>query len=476
MNEISRLLQGEAKIINVGAQSFLEDLKLQERSVLHVEWRPPAGGDVELVSFLDELENDERIATANQKVVEIMKSSHGVLVDMALAIDVIPGMDENTILHAGPPITWERMCGPMKGAVIGALLFEERASSEEAAIKLIESGTIKFSPCNEHNAVGPMAGIISPHMPVHIIKDMTHGNYAYCTVNEGLGKVLRYGAYDESVITRLKWIREEFYPLLKKVLALKGDGVDIKSLISQAVHMGDECHNRNKAATSLFFREVIPYFFMLEEDRAAVQRAVDFIRGNDHYFLNLSMPACKAACDAASNVDHATVVTTMARNGVDFGIRVSGMGKDTWFTAPADKIRGLLFPGFTEEDANPDIGDSTITETMGIGGFAMGGSPAIVQFVGGTVSDAIAYSEKMFTITTSENTNYSIPTLDFRGSAIGIDVMKVLATGTLPIINTGMAHKVAGVGQVGAGLVSPPMECFRKALRAYMERRGKANE
>lgn len=304
-----------------------------------------------------------------------------------------------------------------------------------------------------------------------MVKDMTHGNMAFCSVNEGLGKVLRYGAYDDSVISRLKWIREEFAPMMKKALALKGDGVDIKSLISQAVHMGDECHNRNKAATSLFFREISGYFFMLDEDKEAIRRCVDFMRGNDHYFLNLSMAACKAATDAAQHVEGSTVVTTMARNGVDFGIRISGLGKETWFTAPADKIRGLLFPGFTEEDANPDIGDSTITETMGIGGFAMGGSPAIVQFVGGTVADAIAYSEKMYTITTSENTNFSIPTLDFRGSAIGIDVLKVIATGTLPIINTGMAHKVAGIGQVGAGLVSPPMECFKKALLALAEKR-----
>lgn len=476
MNEMNKLLQSEVKAINVGTRTFIDDLLLQERSVIHVEWKPPAGGDTEILSILDELENDERIRAANEETVRIMMSSHAVLVDIAPAKDVIPGMDDNMILHAGPPIAWERMCGPMRGAVIGALIFEGRAEGKEDAVKLIESGAIKFSPCNEHNAVGPMAGIISPNMPVHIIEDKVHGNFAYCTVNEGLGKVLRYGAYDESVISRLTWIREEFAPLLKKALELKGDGVDIKSIISQAVHMGDECHNRNKASTSLFFREIVPYFFKLNEDREAVGRAVDFMRSNDHYFLNLSMPACKAATDAASGIEHSTVVTTMARNGVDFGIRVSGLGKNEWFTAPADKIKGLLFPGFTEEDANPDIGDSTITETMGIGGFAMGGSPAIVQFVGGTVADAIAYSEKMFSITTSENTNFSIPTLDFRGSAIGIDIMKVLMTGTLPIINTGMAHKVAGIGQVGAGLVSPPLECFKAALKGYARKRGEGNE
>ena len=312
-----------------------------------------------------------------------------------------------------------------------------------------------------------MAGIVSPSMPVHVVYNKTYGNYGYCTINEGLGKVLRYGAFNDEVIERLKWIEEEFAPTMKKALKSIDGGIDIKSIISQAVHMGDECHNRNKAATSLFFREITSYIIDTDVDIDIKKRVLNFIKMNEHYFLNLSMPSCKVATDAAHGVENSTVVTTMARNGVDFGIRVSGLGEDQWFTAPANMIKGLMFPGFKEEDANPDIGDSAITETMGIGGFAMGGSPAIVQFVGGTVEDAIGYSEKMYEITVGENTNYSIPTLDFRGSAIGIDIVKVIEKGILPIINTGMAHKVAGIGQVGAGLVSPPMECFKKAILEF---------
>lgn len=476
MTKRNTLLNKEIKAIGIGTKTFVDDLIHQDREALQLEWKPPAGGDLKMLKILDKIVDSEAIREANQSAVEKMMSTHAVLVGIDLAKNVIPGMDEDTILHAGPPITWEKMAGPMKGAVIGALIFEKRVKNEEEAEELIKTGVIKFSPCNEHKAVGPMAGIVSAHMPVHIIEDKTHGGFAYCTVNEGLGKVLRYGAFDESVIERLTWIKEEFAPLLSKVLESRPEGVDIKSITSQAVHMGDECHNRNKASTSLFFREIVPYFMALDEDKDAVARAVDFIRSNDHYFLNLSMPACKVAADAAHGIEGSTVVTTMARNGVEFGIRVSGLGENEWFTAPAEMIKGLLFPGFTEADANPDIGDSTITETMGIGGFAMGGSPAIVQFVGGTVADALAYSESMFKITTTENPNFSIPTLDFRGSALGIDIIKVLMTGILPIINTGMAHKVAGIGQVGAGLVSPPVECFKKALVAYDKKYGEKYE
>ena len=467
MSGINNLFSQELKILNIGTSKFKDDLEFQGQDVLQLDWVPAAGGDIELLNIIDELSSREDIKEANKKAVERMMNSHPMLIDIDKAINVIPGMKENMILHSGPPIEWERMAGPMKGAVIGALIYEGRAKNEEEAIKIASSGEIEFSPCNEYCTVGPMAGIVSPSMPVHVVYNKTYGNYGYCTINEGLGKVLRYGAFNDEVIERLKWIEEEFAPTMKKALKSIDGGIDIKSIISQAVHMGDECHNRNKAATSLFFREITSYIIDTDVDIDIKKRVLNFIKMNEHYFLNLSMPSCKVATDAAHGVENSTVVTTMARNGVDFGIRVSGLGEDQWFTAPANMIKGLMFPGFKEEDANPDIGDSAITETMGIGGFAMGGSPAIVQFVGGTVEDAIGYSEKMYEITAGENTNYSIPTLDFRGSAIGIDIVKVIEKGILPIINTGMAHKVAGIGQVGAGLVSPPMECFKKAILEF---------
>lgn len=464
MSDVHNLFLEELKILNIGTSNFKDDLDLQNQSVLQLDWVPPAGGDIEILNILDKLSKREDIKEANKKVVEIMMNSHPILVDVDIAINVIPGMKRNMILHAGPPIEWGRMAGSMKGAIIGALIYEGKAKNEEEAKKIAASGEIEFAPCNEHATVGPMAGIVSASMPVHVIYNKTYKNYSYCTINEGLGKVLRFGAYDDEVIERLKWLGEEFAPTMKAALKLTKDGIDIKSLISQAVHMGDECHNRNKASTSLFFKEITPYILKADAEFDAKDRVLQFMKKNDHYFLNLSMPACKAATDAAQGVKNSTVVITMARNGVDFGIRIAGTDKNKWFTSPANMIKGLMFPGFTEDDASPDIGDSSITETMGLGGFSMASAPAITQFVGGAVEDAIGYSEQMYEITTGENTNYSIPNLNFRGSAIGIDIIKVLEKGILPIINTGMAHKVAGVGQVGAGLVNPPMQCFKKAI------------
>lgn len=467
MSEINNIFGKDLKVINVGTSKFKDDLEIQGKEVVQVDWQPPAGGNKELIKALDKIETlEDKINEANEKAANIIKEANPFLVDIASAKDVIPNMDDNTILHAGPPIKWENMCGPAQGAVIGALIYEGKANNEDEARTLAASGKIKFAPAHEYNAVGPMAGIISPSMPVHIIHNKTHDNYGYCTVNEGLGKVLRYGAFSEEVIDRLKWIEEEFAPTLKKALALVDGGINLKTIISQAVQMGDEGHNRNNAATSLFFREISTYLLETDIDKDVIKRVLQFMKDNNHYFLNLSMPACKVSLDAASGIEHSTVVTAMARNGVEFGIRVSALG-DKWFNAPANMVKGLLFPGYTEDDAALDIGDSTITETAGIGGFVMAGALPIVQFVGGTVNDAINYSEEMYTITVAENPNYSIPTLNFRGSALGIDIRKVIELSTLPIINTGIAHKEAGVGQIGAGIVNPPMECFEKSILEF---------
>ena len=455
--------------VNIGTRLFYDDLVLQNQKVTQVKWSPLANGDHKLIQVLDKLSKDTRVQEANEKAVSIVLQGHPYLVDIGLAKDMIEGMHENLILHAGPPIEWDRMCGPMQGAVIGALLYEKKANTVEEAKALAASGKIQFSPAQHYNAVGPMAGVISASMPVHVILNKPFGNKAYCTVNEGLGKVLRFGAYDETVLTRLHWIKDEFMPVLKAALFNLPLGIDLKVLIAQAVQMGDECHNRNKAATSLFFKEIVNPLLSTPFKRDHIQRVISFIQSNDHYFLNLSMPAAKSMLEAAHGVEHSTLVTTMARNGVDFGLRISGLGKQTWFTAPANMVQGLLFAGFSDDDASPDLGDSTITETLGIGGFAMGASPAITQFVGGTVEDAMEYTRSMFAITMKENTAFALPALNFMGTATGIDVLKVIKHGVLPIINSGIAHKDAGVGQIGAGIVSPPMECFLKALRALNE-------
>ena len=412
-----------------------------------------------------------KIEEANQEAVSRIQRARPTLIDVSIAGEAIPGMKRNMILHAGPPVTWERMCGPMKGAVIGGMILEGLAKNRQDAEALAASGNVLFEPCHHHSSVGPMAGVATWSMPVWVMENRTFGNRAYCTLNEGLGKVLRYGAFSEEVIARLRWMAEDLAPALKKALVRHGP-IDMKSMIAQALQMGDEGHNRNRAGTSLFIREIAPDLVMLDESREKIARILAFMHGNDHFFLNLSMPSCKCTVDAAASVEGSSVVTTMARNGTEFGIRVSGLG-DRWFTGPAGMVEGLYLPGFSARDAAPDIGDSVITETAGIGGFAMAAAPAIVKFVGGSARDAIRYTQQMYEITVAENDSYQIPTLDFRGTPTGIDLLKVVETGILPAINTGIAHKEPGIGMVGAGLVHPPENCFHDALEAFAEKYGK---
>jgi len=409
------------------------------------------------------------IEEANAKAVDILLAAKPVLRGIGVAGDEIPGMTKQKILHAGPPVTWDRMCGPMRGAVIGALIYEAMAGSREEAEELAASGQITYEPCHHSQAVGPMAGVVSASMPVWILENETYKNRAYCTLNEGLGKVLRYGALGDEVIDRLRWMERTLAPTLARTLDAHGD-VDLRSMIAQALEMGDEGHNRNRAGTSLLIRTLAPSIVSSAESRSAASEVLAFLTSNDHFFLNLSMPAAKCSLDPAADVPGSTLVSAMSRNGTDFGIRVSGLGS-RWFTAPAPKVDGLYFPGFGGEDANPDIGDSVICETAGFGGFAMASAPAIVQFVGGTVDFALNSTREMYEITLAEHAFYRMPILDFRGTPTGIDLRRVVETQIPPVVNTGIAHREPGIGQMGAGLVKPPMKCFEDALRAFAEER-----
>jgi len=460
----SRLLSDGPKVINLGLPLFFEALRSQGVPAIQVDWKPPAGGNEALSSLLFRLSREE-IEKANGAAARRLIDSHPVLVDICRACEVIPGMEKHTILHAGPPIAWERMCGPMKGAVTGALIYEGLASDEEEAAKLAASGEITFDPCHHHQAVGPMAGVVSASMYVFCVENRTFGNRGFCTLNEGLGKVLRFGAFDREVITRLKWMEEVLAPSLKKALSFS-EGIDVKALTAQALMMGDECHNRNVAGTLLFLKEMVPLLLKAGVDHETLEKIYGFIAGNVHFFLNLSMAACKSAADSIKGFADSTIISCMARNGVDTGIRVAGLG-DEWFVAPSGNPRGLYFSGFSEEDANPDLGDSTISEVAGIGAVAMASAPAIVRFVGGSVSDAVRYTEQMYEITVARHRDYQIPFLDFRGTPVGFDVRKIVDTGISPVINTGIAHKKAGIGQVGAGILYAPISCFEKALTAF---------
>lgn len=408
------------------------------------------------------------IDKANTEAAERMIAARPILTGVATARDVIPGMQDNLLLHAGPPIEWQRMSGPLRGAVIGALIFEGLAKDEKAAEGMVAAGEVNFAPCHHHNTVGPMAGVTSASMKVYELKNETHGNLSYSNLNEGYGKVLRYGAYAPEVIDKLRWMNDTMGPMLAEGLA-ESDGIDIRALLSEALHMGDEGHNRNKSGSLIFLKHLAPLLAKVAQDSGDLSAVLAFLGDNALSVLNPVMAACKAMADAAHGVEGSTLVTAMARNGTDFGIRVSGLGDD-WFTAPAQIPDGLYFSGFTSDDANADIGDSTITETAGIGAFAMAAAPAIVTFISGKPQDALNATLEMYEITVAEHQTFTIPPFDFRGSPVGIDVRKVVELGITPRVNTGIAHKDAGVGQVGAGLVRPPMAIFEQALIAYAER------
>ncbi len=467
-----RIVDEEPRVINIGLKSFAAPLQLKGMKVIQVDWKPPAGGDLEIVEKIDDLlaVNGDFLAEANRRAVGVILAAAPKLIGVGRALDVIPGMRPGKILHAGPPLRWESMSGPMRGGVIGGLIYEGLASNRDEAEALLASGSITFAPCHHHGAVGPMAGIITPKMPVCIFRNEAFGNYAYATFNEGLGKVLRYGAFAEEVIQRLVWMENVLAPIMAKAVAARGP-IDMKLLIAQALQMGDEGHNRNRAGTSLFIREIAPWIVKSDASKEEISQVLSFLDGNDHFFLNLAMGAAKCSIDPARGIEGSSVIVAMARNGTEFGLRVSGLGEE-WFTAPAPMVEGLYLPGFDARDAAPDIGDSVIMETIGLGGMAMAAAPAIVRFVGGSPEDAIATTIRMFEITVTESDTFKIPLLGFRGTPTGIDLVRVIATGILPVINTGIAHREPGIGMIGAGLVKPPMECFIKAAAAFLKQFG----
>ena len=367
--------------VTAGIETIAAELEAQGVDLTRVDWRPPR-----LQAALQSLAvRAPQTAAANDAAAARLQAARPVLAGVEPAGEAIPGLERDVLLHAGPPIEWERMCGPMRGAVVGALLYEGLAGSNEEAEQMAAAGDVELRPCHDHQAVGPMAGVISFSMPVWVVENDDAGNRAYSTLNEGLGRVLRYGAYDEEVIARLRWMRDVLAPALARALDRTEPRPDLRAMIAQALQMGDEAHNRNRAGTSLLLRALAPA--LADEGGADAAEALRFIDGNDHFFLNVAMAAAKATADSAAGISGSSLVTAMARNGVEFGIRLSGTGR-RWFKGPAGEVEGLYFSGFGPADANPDIGDSSITETVGLGGFSMAAAPAIVRFVGGTVERA----------------------------------------------------------------------------------------
>ena len=473
-DKLMQMLSEKPKIINVGLKSFAEVCEEFGCEVVQYDWMPPAGGDIKLIKTLNFLRNYEGIDEKNREVIAKVVASQPILKDNVRAKDVIPEMREGkVILHAGPPVAYENMPDPMQGSCVGAVLFEEWADNEADARKMLENGEIKFIPCHHVNAVGPMGGITSPNMAVFVVENETDGHRAYCTMNEGIGKVLRFGAYSEEVVNRLRWMRDVLGPVLGRALRSMDNGLALNPLIAKAVAMGDEFHQRNIAASLAFLKEVAPIITKMDDlDDKDRYDVIKFLADTDQFFLNIMMATGKAVMDSARDGTDGTIVTAMCRNGYEFGIRIAGMG-DEWFTGPVNTPQGLYFTGYDAEDACPDMGDSAITETFGVGGMAMIAAPAVTRFVGaGGYEDALRTSNEMMEISIDRNPNFTVPTWNFQGICLGIDARLVVEKGITPVINTGIAHKIAGYGQVGAGTVHPPIEAFEKAIVAYAKKLG----
>jgi hypothetical protein len=409
----------------------------------------------------DEAGIRKHIEQANNKALELMRLSRPILVDIKCAKDILPKMKKNSIFHAGPPIDWNRMCGPMRGAIVGTMIFEGFATSWNDALELIRKGGIDFSSNHDHDAVGPMAGVISPSLPILVVKDRSNGKTCYARFVENR---VQFGLFDQESVKVLRYWSEKLSPPLGKAIR-KSKGIDLKPMMARALHMGDELHNRPAAGTLLFASTILPHLLKVCSPNEVLE-VTKYLSENDIFFLCMSMAACKAITKAAHGIQFSTIVTVMARNGTTFGIKVSGLGDD-WFTGEANMIKGLYFPGYSHEDANPDIGDSAITETAGIGAFALAGSPAILALIGGSADDAIKYTYEMRKITNSLNDTFTLPIINFQGTATGIDIRKVMRTGITPVIDTAIAHRHEGGGYIGAGIVRAPLDPFKNALHAY---------
>jgi hypothetical protein len=462
---IGKLLAGPVRVVNVGLTGFARDLAANGAAVAQVDWVPPAGGDPELLSALGFLQT-EATESANTAVLEKILAADPVLTGVRRAGELIPELDSRRLLlHAGPPIEWLRMCGPLKGAICGAIVFEGWASDLAAAEKLAAGGGVEFAPNHHFGAVGPMTGVTTKSMPLLVVENHAFGNRAVCALNEGLGKVMRFGGNDAEVLARLAWLRDDFGSLLGSAIKAAG-GIALNPLIARGLAMGDEMHQRNVACSSLLLRALAPGIARAAADSASAAKAFEFMGGNDQFFLNVAMAMGKCILDPARGIAFSTIVTAMCRNGTDFGIRVAGLG-DAWFTAPVEMPQGLYFPGYSAADANPDIGDSAILEAVGLGAFAMAAAPAVAGFVGaGGFAEAVGYTHAMGEISAARNPKWGIPALEFGGTPTGIDVRRVVETRIAPAINTGIAHRLPGVGQVGAGIARAPLACFEKALRA----------
>ena len=461
-------LPEEVEVVNLGLPLFADAVHDQGRPAAHVDWRPPADGEPELVRVLTRLygKRSAAIDEANAEVVRRLDQGVPVLVGIGRAGADVPGVGERTIMHCGPRIGWDDVCDPLRRSVRAAVMAEGWADGPDAAEQLMRSGEVELEPANLHDAVVPMASAIGPSAPVFVVENPQGGTRAFSAINQGPGEVPWFGRETPAAVERLVFLREVAGPLLRECLAGAGP-IDVFALAAQGLQMGDDLHMRTQATTNLFVRAILPQLVALEAPRRG--DLAHFLAGNHLFFLNLAMAAAKSLTLWAQQVPGSSLITTMARNGTTYGIRLSG--SDEWFITASPPVgNAMYYSGYGPEQAAPDIGDSAVLELIGLGGSAAAASPAVAAFVGGTMADAIATTEEVDRIAAGRSTRFKLPTLEYRGTPMGIDVRKVVELGITPKVNTGILHASEGTGQVGAGVAEAPIACFRQALLALDRR------
>lgn len=409
-------------------------------------------------------------ALANKVAFERLCTAEPVLKDLRPAIEVLPGMTQETILTSGPPMPWSQYLGGQREAIIGAALFEGLARDREEAEKRLDAGDIRVDGCHDHGCVGSLAGVYSASMPVFVVENTAFGNVGCCNMYEGTNpRRLNYGVYDDEVRERLLFVQEVLAPVIAEAIRISG-GIALKPIMRRALHMGDELHSRSAAASLLFARDLFPHLIdLIAEDREAVRPALQALTEDQYFFLRLSMAAAKATADAARDIEDSSVVTAMAFSCRNFAIRVSGLG-DEWFTGPHATVQAKLFEGHGEEEITWMGGESIIAETIGLGGFAQAAAFALQRYQGGSPQAMVERNEELYAITVGEHPDYRIPSLQYRGTPTGIDIFRVKESGILPVMDIGIAGRDGG--QIGAGIVRAPMQCFTAAIDAYQARYG----
>jgi len=450
-------------VVNLGLSVLGEAVAAQGTAVVQVDWRPPAAGDAPAVRALTDLYGlrSVDIDQANAEVLRRLDTGVPMLVDVRAAADVVPGLGDRTLLHPGPPIAWDDVCDPLRRSMRAAVVAEGWAPDVDEADTLLSTGRVALAAANEHSTVVPMATALGPSMPVWVVENAAGGTRAFAPIGQGSGDVAWMGRESPAAIVRLGFLRDIAGPRLARIVARIGP-VDVFALAAQGVQMGDDVHMRTQASTNLLIRSMLPAIPTLPDDAGTVAFC-EYLSANHLFFLTLAMAGAKSLTLAAEQVEGSTMVTTMARNGTTYGVRLAG--SDRWFRAPAPPVEDALFhPGYGPADAGLDIGDSAVLELVGLGGPATAGSPAVAAFLGGSMADAARVTEAMRRICAGESSRFKLPTMDFRGTPLGVDVRRVVETGVTPKVNTGILHAHAGLGQVGAGVATAPAAAFRDAL------------